>query len=322
MNLYKKYILSGKRLPLFFYIGNWFGNLLPRAYWIHRRKQLLKDWEQRDDAWHIRERVNTYCRIEDNYIINGGKFVDIKAVNHHNFQSRYAMDAQKALRYFPGERKVCFIDGDIRTNPDQPSIIKCRRLNGRNEENAVILNLDSIRHWLDPHDNIPFEKKIPQLFFRGDIFDKPDRIRFFEQWADNEHFNLGDTNLRFPSKWHSDFVTIPDHFRYQFILALEGYDMASSLQWIMSSGCVPVMPKPTVEGWLMHSKLIPGVHYIEIKPDFSDVGDKIAYYASHQEEAKKIAMESKKFADQFRDKKRELIVSILVVEKYLKKQMS
>lgn len=63
-------------------------------------------------------------------------------------------------------------------------------------------------------------------------------------------------------------MSIPEHFKYKFILALEGYDMASSLQWIMASGCVPVMPKPTVEGWLMHSQLVAGRHYIEIAPTF------------------------------------------------------
>lgn len=317
MNYYKKYILAGKRIPLLFYISNWFANLLPRTYWIHKRGKLLKGWEQRADADYIRDRVNLYCRLDRLYSVDD-RSVSVKDVNRHNFQSRYAFDAQSALRYFPGSAKVGFIDGDIRVNPEFPSIIKCRRLNGEGEENAVVLNLDSIRHWLNPHDNIPFEKKIPKLFFRGDIYDKPDRIRFFEQWSDNELFDLGDTNNRFPSKWHSRFVTIPEHFSYQFILALEGYDMASSLQWIMASGCVPVMPRPTVEGWLMHSKLIPGVHYIEIKSDFSDVGDKIRYYASHQEEAKKIAEESKKFIEQFKDKRREKIISILTVEKYLK----
>lgn len=320
MGFYKKYILSGKRIPLLFYVGNWFRNLLPRSFWMRRKKKILQNWENREDAEYIRDRVNVYCRLNEPYKIDSSEYVDIKEVNCHNFQSRYALDAQKVLRYFPGERKVGFKDGDIRKNPDSPTLIKCRRLNDINEEMGVILNLDSIRHWLNPKDDIPFERKEPKLFFRGDIYDKSARIKFFEQWADDEYFDLGDTNTRFPSKWSSEFVTIPDHFKYQFILALEGYDMASSLQWIMASGCIPVMPKPTVEGWLMHSKMIPGVHYIEIKPDFSDVGDKIRYYATHQDEAKKIAIKSKEFADQFKDKRRELIISILTVEKYLKNQ--
>lgn len=320
MKFIRKYILAGKRLPFFFYAKSLMSEIVPRRIRLWQKKKILKNWEKREDADYIRQRVDLYCRINHPFSLDKAESVEIKDVNRHNFQSRYAFDAQRTLQYFSGDERVRFVDGDIRKNPEYPSLMKCRRLDGENEDKAVILNLDSIRHWLNPKDNIPFEKKIPKLFFRGDIYNKPERIRFFEQWADSDLFDLGDTNRRFPSKWQKEFVTVPDHFRYQFILALEGYDMASSLQWIMASGCVPVMPKPTVEGWLMHSRLIPGVHYIEIKPDFTDVGEKIEYYIKHPEKAKKISMESRKFAEQFKDKKRELIISILTAEKYLKSQ--
>ena len=130
--------------------------------------------------------------------------------------------------------------------------------------------------------------------------------------------DLGDTNRSHPSEWQTDFISVPDHFKYQFILALEGYDVASALQWIMASNCVPVMTRPAVESWLMHGRLIPGVHYIEIAPDFSDVGEKMEYYVNHPEEARKISVESKKWASQFFNRKRERLVSLLVVDKYLR----
>lgn len=279
---------------------------------------MLRGWETRRDAEYINWRKDIYCRLSTPSSLPYSESVKIGEVNECNFQSRYALDAYRVLKYFPKDKRIAFCDGDIRVNPRVPSIAKCRRLDSEHEENAVVLNLDSIRHWLKPKDRIPFLKKEPKLFFRGDIFDKPARIRFFEQWADHPLFDLGDTNRSHPSRWQADFVTIPDHFRYQFILALEGYDMASSLQWIMASGCVAVMPRPTVEGWLMHSQLKPGVHYIEISPDFSDVGDKIEYYVNHQEEAEKISMESQKWAQQFFDKKREMLISMLVVDKYMK----
>lgn len=278
---------------------------------------MLKGWEARKDAEYLKWRRDIYCRISKPFVLEEKDSVRVEDVNERNFQSRYALDAYRVLKYFPKNRRIAFNDGDVWVNPQVPSIAKCRRLNSEREENAVVLNLDSIRHWLKPKDRIPFSKKEAKLFFRGDIFDKPARIRFFEQWADHPLFDLGDTNRSHPSRWQADFVTIPDHFRYQFILALEGYDMASSLQWIMASGCVAVMPRPTVEGWLMHSQLKPGVHYIEISPDFTDVGEKIGYYVNHPEEAEKISMESKKWAEQFFDKKRELLISMLVVEKYL-----
>lgn len=317
MNIIEKYILPGKRMAIFFYLKGAMYNLVPRRWLGARRKRLLRNWEKRPDADYLRWRRDIYCRLTDSFVIPKESGVLLKDVRIGKFQSRYSIDAQRSLRCFPENAVLAFKDGDIWENPKVPTLMKARRLNGPNEDNAVILNLDSIRHWLHPHDSVPFDQKIPKLFFRGDIFNKPERIKFFEQWADNEIFDLGDTNRSHPSRWQSEFVSIPEHFKYKFILALEGYDMASSLQWIMASGCVPVMPRPTVEGWLMHSQLVPDKHYIEIAPDFSDAGEKIRYYIDHPDEARMISEESKKWASQFDDRKRERIVTLLVVDKYL-----
>ena len=317
MNIVEKYILPGKKMAFFFYLKGAMYNLVPRSWLNARRKRLLRNWEKRLDADYLRWRRDIYCRLSAPFVIPKDKGVALKDVKVRKFQSRYSIDAQRSLRCFPKNSILAFHAGDVWENPDVPTLIKARRLNGMNEDNAVILNLDSIRHWLHPHDRIPFDEKIPKLFFRGDIFNKPERIRFFEQWADNDMFDLGDTNRSNPSRWHSEFVSIPEHFKYKFILALEGYDMASSLQWIMASGCVPVMPHPTVEGWLMHSQLVPGKHYIEIAPDFSDAGEKIWYYVAHPDEARMISEESKKWVAQFSDARRERMISLLVVDKYL-----
>ena len=317
MNIVEKYILPGKKMAFFFYLKGAMYSLVPRSWLNARRKRLLRNWEKRSDADYLRWRRDIYCRLTDPFVIPKDKGVALKDVKVGKFQSRYSVDAQRSLRCFPKNALLAFKDGDIWENPGLPTLMKARRLNGKNEDNAVILNLDSIRHWLHPHDHIPFDEKIPKLFFRGDIFNKPERIRFFEQWADNDMFDLGDTNRSNPSRWQSEFVSIPEHFKYKFILALEGYDMASSLQWIMASGCVPVMPRPTVEGWLMHSQLVPGKHYIEIAVDFSDAGEKIKYYIDHPDEAKMISEESKKWVAQFSDARRERMISLLVVDKYL-----
>ncbi len=67
----------------------------------------------------------------------------------------------------------------------------------------------------------------------------------------------------------------------------------------------------------MHSRLVPGVHFIEIKPDFSDVGEKIKHYTDHPDEAAAISRASKEWAAQFLDRRRESIISYLVVERFL-----
>lgn len=313
--LYKDYTKSGKGIPFFFYIKGVLNLLLPGPLLRLRKNLLLRDWEKRPDADEIRKRVDFYCSLSEPFTL-GENSVRIGDIRLGKVRSRYAIDAYRILKYFPKDERVNFFAGDIWENPALPTLIRGRRI-GAGHENGVMLNMDSTRHFLHPRDTIPFADKKPKLFFRGNIHGKPMRVKFFEMWASNPDFDLGDTDYKDPSQWYTPSVSIADHFDYKFILTLEGNDVASALQWVMASNCVPVMPRPTAEGWLMHSRLIPGIHYIEIAADFSDAGEKIDYYVRHPEEAEKISVESKKWASEFFNRRRELIISLLVVEKYL-----
>ena len=76
------------------------------------------------------------------------------------------------------------------------------------------------------------------------------------------------------------------------------------------------MHKPTCESWFMEGRLIPNYHYIEIKPDFSDIAERLAYYNEHEDEAKAIIKHAHEWVEQFLDKKREDVISYLVMKKY------
>lgn len=76
------------------------------------------------------------------------------------------------------------------------------------------------------------------------------------------------------------------------------------------------MPKPTYETWFMEGTLIGNYHYIEIKKDYSDLEEKLNYYIKHTNEALKIIENAHKFVEQFWDKKREKLISLLVLQKY------
>ena len=86
----------------------------------------------------------------------------------------------------------------------------------------------------------------------------------------------------------------------------------------MSSNSIAIMPRPKYESWFMEGRLQGGVHYIEIKDDYSDLEEKIRYYSTHPEEAKAIIRNAQAFVDQFRDKEREELISLLVLEKYFR----
>jgi RNase adaptor protein for sRNA GlmZ degradation len=66
----------------------------------------------------------------------------------------------------------------------------------------------------------------------------------------------------------------------------------------------------------MEGRLIPNYHYIEVKEDFSDLEERLQYYIDHPEEAEAIIQHAHEYIDQFRDKERESLISLLVLKKY------
>lgn len=110
--------------------------------------------------------------------------------------------------------------------------------------------------------------------------------------------------------------TLWEHLKYKFVLALEGNDVASNLKWVMSSNSVAVMPRPEYETWFMEGELIPNYHYIEIKSDYSDLEERLNYYIVHEDEALQIIQHAHEYVAQFKNKKREKLISLLVLQKY------
>lgn len=311
---------SGRNVKALYYAAAAMRMAVPRAVLQKRRRRLLATWQDREDADMIARRVDFYCRREA-FAGGAASLPDAACrpdeIGLHDWPSTYYFDAMRWLRYFPRECRVALIGGDVWENPPYPALMKARRLDERTA-NGVLLNMDRVRHFLHPHDHIPFDMKAPRLIFRGDCYRKPVRLKMLADWSGSPLLDLGDTNGAHPSEWSRARMSIPEQFAYQFVLAPEGNDVASAVQWIMASECVPVLPEPSVESWLMHSAMRPGEDYIGVKRDFSDLGDKIEYYASHQAEARAISENSRRWAAQFADPRREEIISLLVIERYLR----
>lgn len=113
-------------------------------------------------------------------------------------------------------------------------------------------------------------------------------------------------------------MTIPEHLDYKFIISIEGNDVASNLKWAMSSNSAVIMKRPTCESWFMEGTLIPNYHYIEIADDFSDLPEKIEYYIAHPQEAEEIIRHAHEYVSQFKDREKERIVSLMVLDKYMR----
>lgn len=279
--------------------------------------KLLKQITE-EELIEINNRVNYYNKLNGNgkVKINSDSIHSIKDLKHPTTPKAYFFDTYEYARYFSENQKINFIFGDVTTVPDSPGIVKSRPI-GNDNENSIVLNLDKVRHFVKVNDDKNFLDKKDMLIGRGAIFgNQKNRIAFFKKYFNHPLCNLGQTNNYLGNIWKKPKISIEKHLDYKFILSLQGNDVATNLKWIMSSNSIAVMPKPTMETWYMEGKLIPGVHYVEIKDDFSDVEEKLIYYINHPNECLEIIKNAKKYRETFNNPTIEKLTSLLVLKKY------
>ncbi|MEG2150546.1 MAG: glycosyl transferase family 90 [Bacteroidaceae bacterium] len=315
MNIMYKFN-SGKNPKWRYYLVNLLRYISLKYFCRIRLNRELKKLFTRKDKEYIVGRVDYYNKLLPNTFLP----LEAQKLAAHKFKKKrtvYFFDTYEFTRWFPQSLRWCYCFGDITEIPLVPSILKSRPIQGDNA-NSVLLNLDKVRHFIFLNDKIPFSKKINKIIFRGKVVDKPRRIAFMEEYFTHPMCDLGDVSKpsKLPSVWRTEKKTLWDHLRYKFILALEGNDVASNLKWVMSSNSIAVMPKPIYETWFMEGKLIANYHYIEIKEDYSDLEERLNYYIEHEDEALLIIEHAHEYVEQFKDKKRERMISLLVLQKY------
>ena len=84
----------------------------------------------------------------------------------------------------------------------------------------------------------------------------------------------------------------------------------------MSSNSIAVMSKPQFETWFMEGQLIPDFHYIHIRDDYSDLEKKLTYFIDNPDKCMKIIQNANAYVEQFKNKRREKLISLMVLEKY------
>lgn len=310
---------SGKNLKFAYYLRCYMRLLTPRFLCRMRLPSLLAQIDSRKDREYIMKRVEYYCKIDSHVDLPASAERLSDAWNRVWGGNVYQHDTYEFNRYFPGENKWGFEPGDVTFVPDYPSIVKSRPLCDDNR-NSIVLKLDKVRHFIFVNDEKSFEDKEFKVIFRGKIAGKQSRIDFMTKFCGNPLFDVGDVGRKTdsPMEWRTGKMTIKEHLDYQFIMAIEGNDVASNLKWVMSSNSLAVMPRPTCETWFMEGTLIPNYHYVEVAPDFSDVEERVRYYHEHPEEAKEIITHAHEFVAQFMDNKREKLISLAVLDRYFK----
>jgi hypothetical protein len=302
-----------KNNKFLYYVVNYIRLLVPRAVTGHFWKIYVR-YANAMDSEYILNRVNYYNKLPKNSVL-AAEAIPLKDIKFGKKMKVYFFDFIEIARFFPQNLKVHYLPGDIDYTASKPSITKSRPVEGDNS-NSVILKLEKIRHFLFLKDPKQFSEKTDMLIGRGKI-KKEHRVRFFEQYFNHPMCDLGEVarNTNF-EQWRRPRKTIAEHLDYKFILCLEGNDVASNLKWVMSTNSLAVCPKPKFETWFMEGTLIPNVHYVQIKDDYSDLEERMLYYINNPEEAQKIINNAHQYIEQFKNKKRERLISILVLRDY------
>jgi hypothetical protein len=229
--------------------------------------------------------------------------------------SAYYIDFKQYARYFPAHYRFDYRFGDVTEVPPQPAFVKSRPIHAQNE-NSVLLRLGAVRHFAFVPDPLAFHEKRDGAVFRGPCH-QPHRQAFVARCHGLPRTDIGDTR---PSARSSPagrpFMSVADQLRYKFIISVEGNDVATNLKWIMASNSLCFMTRPRYETWFMEGTLIPGQHYVLLRDDYADLSERIDYYIEHPDEALAIIAQAQRHAAQFRDLRREKLISLLVFQKY------
>ncbi len=322
MNTTLQYKLhSGKNSKAAYYMQAAMRDMLPDRLYAMRLNRELERCAAMYDRDYIADRVDYYCKLSRPVTL-GSDSEPIGALQRKGNPSTYYYDSREALQWFNPELRWHYLFGDIRDIPAEPTVVKSRALDTDNS-NSVLLKLDRCRHFVYINDHLQPEEKEDRAIFRGHIGTRENRALFCRMYADNPRVDAADT-LPGATEGHKHtsqmkpMMSFYEHLRFRYIMALEGNDVASNLKWIMSSRSAAVMPKPTCETWFMEGRLVGGVHYVEIRPDFSDLEEKMDHYSNHLDELRTIVDNANRYVAQFRDPRRERYIALLVMQKYFK----
>lgn len=315
--------LHASTFRLGFYLRNSLGYLVPKILYQRQRPHklaILEHLRQQDLERFaiIQERINYYNQLHTSYSI------DDTAERIANFSlkgngSVYFLDLVNLLKYFPADNRFYKAFGDITDVPPYPCFVKSRPICAHNE-NAILLKLDSVRHFYTYPDHKPFREKRKELVWRGAAH-QPHRIYFLEKFYNHPFCNVGCIHQKsLNTPYHKEFLSIKQQLQYRYILSIEGNDVATNLKWIFASNSLCFMTKPKYETWLMEGRLKNGIHYVELKDDYSDLEEKIQYFNHHPEEAEQIIHNANQYMRQFFDMEQELLISLLVMDKYFSLQ--
>lgn len=298
-------------MKILYYLKHALLAMTPGFLFGPRQRLLEKSYANRSN-W-IQDRVDYYCKFDRDSAL-GDECTKVFGYKRKGYTSYY-FDLKEFLHYFPKSYRFNYYFGDETHIEPFPTLFKARPIDGNNA-NSVLFKLDKRRHFRFVEDKRSFSDKKDAAVFRGAVT-QPHRIRFMHEMFEHPLVDAGQSNSSDEHpEWQKPFMSVEEQLQYKFLICLEGNDVASNLKWAMSSNSVVVTPKMKFETWFMEGTLQAGVHYIEVKDDWSDFDEKIQYYINNPLEAEKIVKNAHDYVAPFKDEKLEQLVCIKTLERY------
>jgi hypothetical protein len=303
-----------------YYFTQYVRLLLPGSYGLGQFERCIAEFERMDEKARaeILRRVNYYNKLTEPFRLDSSAPAGFEFTPRKKSMAYY-LDYSYFLSFFPQSWRASYLLGDITHIPSTPTFVKSRPIHEGNENtNSVLLKLNQIRHYYFVKDRVDFDNKMPLLVWRGKT-NQPERTEFLRRFHNSSLCNVGDTYKKNKgTEYYKPFMSIPEQLGFKYVLSIEGFDVATNTKWIMASNSVCFMRKPRFETWFMEGTLIPDFHYVQLKDDYSDLEEKIEFYNANPELAKKIVANANRYVSQFFNRKQELIISLLVMQKYFR----
>ena len=317
--------LRNQKKKFIYYLKNCILFFIPTYFYRLKLESIISN---KYDQKNIDMRVNYYIKIKNDFKVSSNAMTISDLWKHQLFKfndniikkkktkkhSTYFFDLYRIFAYFSLGKKVDYKFGDIKKACNIPTIVKSRPI--IDSQNSIIMKLNKIRHFNFVNDTTEFINKKNSAVWRGYAKNSEKREFFIKNFYQIPFFDIGQHAPINDRPWSKGYMSIEEQLSYKFIFCIEGADTATSMKWIMSSNSVCVMPKPQYETWFMEGTLKPDFHYIKINDDFSDAEEKIKYYSKHTEKVLQIINNAQEYVEQFKDKKKEKKISILVMNRY------
>ena len=106
---------------------------------------------------------------------------------------------------------------------------------------------------------------------------------------------LGDLS-EVPKEFIAPRCDLSEHFKYKYILIIDGTCIASNHQWVFGSGAVPIMITHPKNKYWFQKYLKPMVNYVPINYNLSNLKEQIEWLVNNDQEAENIAVNAKNLA--------------------------